>query len=229
MVFGSREGVERLPRTSIPEDLTCRLCEVPVTCKNVAGYQGHMAGRHSVFFEIAPPRDDNARFNALKEREPKAFEDPAELPAWAKLAIIRHEIFGESYADCAESMGKSPQTLATYGKTPAAAKAREQIGEITDIKNLTKLLIESATNDMYMDWLVALKWAKDNRDYKQVHLMMKDIGLQPVLQDAKAMSNKPTTLILNMSAKDLESIETVTSYTIQEAVIEDDDDADGGD
>lgn len=197
----SGSGEPRLPRDQIPEDLTCQLCDAPKAFKNASGYAGHMATCHNVFFEQAerPAWVTNA---GLKEVP----QDPSELPVWAKVAIVKHEMFGETYAAVAEQMGKGHATISKYVATPAGRKAVAQVREMGDVKSLVKLFMESATMHMYADWLMALEWAKQARDHKMVHTMIKDIGLQPILQEAKDRSAAPTTLILNLGTGDIETI-----------------------
>lgn len=216
----------RLARSEIPENLTCDLCSPAVTLRNVAGYQGHMAACHAIRFE---PSDRSAlpvawrTANAAKD----AIEDPAELPVWMKMVIIRHEIYGESYRAICEEIGKSSETVTQYNRTPAAKKVKQQIAEMTSIKSLVQAAMESATVQMYADWLMALEWAKGARDYKMMHTMMKDVGLQPILQEAKQQNSVPTTLVLNLGSATLDQIETKTSYVVMDAIVEAADDADG--
>lgn len=137
-------------------------------------------------------------------------QEPADLPVWAKVAIVKHEMFGESYAQVAEQMGKGATTLSKYVATPAGRKAVAQVKEMGDVKSIVKLFMESGTMHMYADWLMAFEWAKQARDYKMVHTMVKDVGLQPILQEAKQQTNAPTTLILNLGTADLETIKART-------------------
>ena len=215
MAFGKTpvDQRERLSREHIPSDLRCTLCDEPRTYANVAGYQGHMAGTHNVFFEKVARDADNERLQKLSENRSTP-EEPQELPVWAKVAIVKHELFGETYAAVSEQMGKSAATLSAYAKTPAGQKVIAEISEISDVKNLTKLMLDSATMHMYADWLMALEWAKGARDYKMLHTMMKDIGLQPILADAKQASSAPTTLVLNLGTGDLKTIEAKSTVVI---------------
>lgn len=223
---GSEPTPTRLPRTAIPEDLTCRLCDPPVTFKAAIGFQGHTYHKHRVQYE---PRESLPTEGLpLHWTSPAPIpQEPTELPPWAKLAIVRHELFGESYAEVAESMGKSGDTLAKYAKTPAGRKCIEQVAELSDVKMLTRLALESASAHIMMDWLAAFEWAKGARDYKMVHQMAKDVGLQPILQQMRSDADRaagPTTLVLNLGAADLESVVAKTSSTLViDAVVEDDD------
>lgn len=217
--MGSGDLQPRLARTEIPDDLTCVLCSPAVTLRNVAGYQGHMAAAHRIHFE---PSDKSAL--PVAWRSPgaaKDIDDPLELPVWVKMAIIRHEIYGETWKAICEEIGKSHETVVSYTKTKAAAAVRTQIKEMTSVKALVQAAMESATVQMYADWLTALEWAKGARDYKMMHTMMKDVGLQPILQEAKQQNTMPTTLVLNLGTADLRQIETRTAYVV-DAIVEDD-------
>ena len=134
---------ERLPREQIPEDLTCTLCDKPTTFKNVAGYQGHMAAMHAVHFDRAAVDSSDPEQARLAQwrKNDMVPRDPVELPVWAKVAIVKHEMFGETWATCAEQMGKSALTLSAYAKTPAGRKAVAEVRELGgDIKQLVKLI-----------------------------------------------------------------------------------------
>lgn len=213
------DGRDRLPRDQIPDDLTCQLCDPQVTLKNVAGYQGHMAVSHHIFFEQPTKEDIPVHWRNRRDAVP---EDPAQLPVWMKVAIVRHELYGESWERIATEIGKAAETLRIYNKTPAAKKVKEEIGELTDIKSIVKVMMESASLHMYADWLMALEWAKAAKDHKMVHTMIKDIGLQPILQEARQQNVAPTTLILNLASADLKTIEAKTSYVV-DAIVEPDD------
>lgn len=221
--FGEQpQAEERLPLSQVPEDLTCTLCSPPKQMQKLSGYKGHMSSVHGILFEQVQREDQPAYWRQATGEE--APTEPNQLPVWVKMALVRQELYGESATAVCKTMGKGVETLLWYRKTPAAKKAIEEIRAFTDMKTLVKTFMESATAQMYMDWLMALEWAKEARDHKMVHTMIKDIGLQPILKDDRQQTG-PTTLILNLGTNDLKAIEAkslpVEAIVIDADVIED--------
>lgn len=217
--LGSGSDLPRLPASSIPEDLTCTLCDPPVQMTKIGAYKGHMHFKHGIHFEVS---ETTKMIRAAVPKDAERLIEAEDLPVWMKVAIIKHEIFGESYTRVAEEMGKSAATISSYARTPAGIKAIKSVKEMTDMKSLIKVMMEGALTHMYADWLMALEWAKHARDYKMIHTMIKDVGLQPILQDAKNQNSAPTTLILNLGSSDLKTVEAQTAYVV-DAIVEPDD------
>ena len=208
----------RFPYADIPSDLCCRLCDGGAgPFRTQLAYRAHMANKHSVKYEMRISQVERNALAKLKDDPPP--EDPQELLPWHRLAIVKHEIYGQSYAEIAAEHGKGANTLSKIANTPAGKRCIEEIREITSIKGLTKMLLENAQLNMYEDWLVALAWAKDARDYKTMHSMIKDVGLQPTLEQTKK-DERPQTVVINMNSGDLQPLEGKSTFKMIEAEVE---------
>ena len=204
---------DRFPIGDIPSDLICRLCEGGAggPFKNQLAFRSHMNGKHHIKYELRLTQVERNALLKLKDNPPP--QEPQELKAWHRLAIVKHEIYGDSWEAIAEEHGKGGDTLRKIAQTPAGIKCVEEIREITSIKGLTKMLLENAQLNMYEDWLVALDWAKQARDYKTLHSMLKDVGLQPTLEETKR-DERPQTIMITLGSADLQPVATLSSYVI---------------
>jgi len=212
------------PIADIPLDLNCRLCEPQreEPFKNQLAFRAHAAAKHGVKFESKLDVEGRKSLTRVKDKEPP--QTPQELRPWHRLAIVKHEIYGDSWDAIAEEHGKSGHTIREIASTPAGQRAIQEIRELTTIKGLTQMLLENAQLGMFEDWLVALDWAKQARDYKTVHSMLKDVGLQPTLESTKR-DDRPQTIMINLSSGDLDAIQVKQSYTmidVEAEVVEDD-------
>lgn len=186
---------DRLPRSEIPAALICQLCEDELRAFDTElAFRGHMSSKHGVLYE----RDESSMDLEAKRAD---FVDPetlTKLKPYMALAIARHEVYGETWQQVAEQMGKSAGHLAAAARSPAGLEFKAQLQDIVgNPKSIVKMMMDSATLQMYMDWMTALQWAKDARDFKTVHTMLRDVGLQPVLKDLERDAAPPT-LIINM-------------------------------
>lgn len=187
---------ERLSASEIPISLICDLCGA--SWADERAFRGHMAAKHNVLYELTPQSAEVAERIALMT--PAA--ELTKLKPYMALAIARHEVYGESWEAVSETIGKSPGHLSECARSPAG---REFTAHLTDMmgdaKSVVKMLMESATLQMYMDWFAALEWAKTARDHKAVHTMLKDVGLQPVLKELER-DVAPQTLTINITSAD---------------------------
>lgn len=184
-----------------------------------------MATQHGVYYEKAPP---TAKSLALAKypRHAKEMETLEELKPWHCIALARHELYGQPYTEVGKEMKHSAETIKAVAKSPAGkafiAKVTE---ELRDPVKLVKDLMKSDSLEMHLMWLQARDWAFQAKDYEAIHKMAKDIGLQPVLDDAGKTG--PTRIILNMNMQDLGSMPVKTSFSIVEEnpefTVEDDD------
>jgi len=123
-----------------------------------------------------------------------------------------HIMYGMTYKDVCDTIrkGKGANTLSKVANSPAGQEFLEEVlSMVGNTKGLVSMLLESTTLQMYVDWLTALEGAKAANDYKAVHQMIKDIGLQPVLEGAKR-DGGPKTIVINMQSKDATSVEQPT-------------------
>ena len=206
---------DRFPLSDIPRDLVCVLCEDRKTpFKSELAYRAHMASKHQVRYALKITQVERNKLLDLKNNPPP--QEPQELKPWHRLAIVKHEIYGESWDDIAKEHGKSGNTIRDIAKTPAGLKCIDEIREITSIKGLTKMLLENSQLQMFEDWLVAKEWAIQARDYKTLHAMLKDVGLQPTLEQTKK-DDRPQTVVINLGSADLQPVVNKSTYTIVEA------------
>jgi hypothetical protein len=92
--------------------------------------------------------------------------EPHHLPTWAKLALIKHELFGMSWKDAAEEFGKTASTLKKYGLSPIGQSIRKEVREFRDDPiEVAKALLASNAVSVTLDRMTFLEWAKKAGDY----------------------------------------------------------------
>lgn len=186
------------PRSEIPVSLICPLCvDATKSFANELSYRGHMRMKHNIAYERMPESERNG----MSVEQLKGLPDTLELTTlkpYMQLAIARHELYGFSWEEIADDMGRSAQHLSKCARSPAGQAYIASLGDIMgDTKAVVKMLIESAQLGMYADWMAALEMAKGARDYKAIHTMMKDVGLQPMLAETQRDAG-PRTIVINV-------------------------------
>lgn len=133
----------------------------------------------------------------LKERE--------HLSPWHVMAIIYQQLYGVSFREFCNQFraGKGAESLRKVSQSPAAARLKEQIAEITDdVPALIKLAMENHQMTGFGVHLQALQMATQAKDYKAMHQMVKDIAMAPALSKLGKEAEKtppPMTLNLNIA------------------------------
>jgi hypothetical protein len=148
---------------------------------------------------------------ASKERE--------ELRPWHALGLIMHDLYGYTYKEVADRLrnGKGAETLRQVAQSPAGKRLKERVAELIDSPDkIAKLFIQASSLDVTSDFLVALEWAKEARDYRAVYAMTKDLlRIASVSEDSKA-SERPSAVHIHLSGGSLDAPIVKTDYEIVE-------------
>lgn len=119
-------------------------------------------------------------------------EDPADLPGWVKVALIRYELYGYTWQEVAKLAGRSYNSLQKFKKSPAAKKWREITRErLQDPDFIAESLLRAETLGASLDYIWAMDRARELGDYKEVRLAAKDLLASEGLLKTH-QSQKPT-------------------------------------
>lgn len=154
------------------------------------------------------------------------YEERERLTPSLALGIIIHDLYGLTWKEVAERIrdGRGYDNFRRSARSPAGKRLREQIQELADHpKELAKLYMQAQSMDVTVDFLAALQWAKDARDYRAVHSMTKDLlqfaGLRT---DEKKESVSQQAIHIHLDAGSLDTPAVQTSYEVVEADVVDD-------
>ena len=182
----------RRPREDIPSN---HICPEPYCgagpFKSERAFIGHMSGKHRIKYELKRPDLKIMRDNNVT----------TQLKSWHKYALAKHVVYGTPFAKLAEELGKRPQTLTSIAKTAPGQEYMVELESQSDAVSVVRNLLQSESLNMYLDWLLAFGWAKENRDYDAVHRMVKDLGLKGIIGDDSGQV--PTQITVNLSGTDL--------------------------
>lgn len=90
----------------------------------------------------------------------------------------------------------------------------EQVAEIT---------LKAASVNATQDYMTALEWAKEARDYQAVHRMTKDLLDFADVGQKKDSGDGGRTIHIHLDAKDLDSPEVDTEFEVLDAEVLDPD------
>jgi len=150
---------------------------------------------------------DPGRFALLKEGiPPNKREDIKDLPRWVKTALVRKEVYGESYNDAAKALGRTGRTLAQYAYSPAGKRWREQLQRWADNPvELAKAYLSANALNITLDRIFFLEAAKAAGDYEAGDKIARDImdriqGLERRSAQAKGLDLTNMTITVNLGA-----------------------------
>lgn len=131
--------------------------------------------------------------------------------AWHKVAAIRSWL-GETHASIAKSFNRSPATVSSVLKAPAAKNIKAYLDEhYSDPVALAKELAKANALDVTGDWYLALEWAKEARDYEAVAKMTKDLaalgGVQAQAPKQEVETHKTVRIVLDTDTLDAGIVE----------------------
>ena len=208
---------KRLPRTEIPANHACRLCDFQG--KNTQSYLSHAAAKHGLKYELK--EDPTGRMQKWREQRALMDPDAFKLKPWHMVALAKHVVYGDSLSAIAKAQGRSPESLRLAKNCPAGQAYIEQVTQqVSDPKFLVQNLFDAASIKITDDWFQAFRWATEARDYDAVHRMAKDIGLKRVFeQDTR--DDIPTQITINLGSADLAAAQAETTGYIAAEVLED--------
>lgn len=153
----------------------------------------------------------------LRKKYPEARERQ-ELKVWHYHMIAKKYVYGKTWKEVGEEFGKSAQYLSRIANSPAGKEFRAKI-ENMEPEQVAEATIKAASVDATHDFMIALEWAKEARDYKAVRKMTKDLLEFADVGDKGGGDGGGQTIVLNLDASSLESPEVETDYQELEAEV----------
>lgn len=214
-----------LPLASFPDDLYCPFCDPEKEGKKFKtenGLRGHAHGKHAIRWEIPErePKPDAAPYSLMtlpRDRET--------LKPWHMIGIAMHELYGLTWEETGDKMGRGHTVLSQIAHSPAGSAFRERLLELTETPEAVALLLMKANSiNVTADFFAALEWAKDARDYVAVHKMTKDLLTMAGAEERQTADSKTEVreLHIHLDAKDLELPFISSSSQLMEAEVVDD-------
>lgn len=150
---------------STPEGLVpCPFCDL--SFKNSTGLRGHAYNLHGIKWEKKPPAEWIAKAYKVD------LEDLEVLKPWMSMGISMHVMYGWTWEEVATKIGHNVDSLRKVSRSPAGRRLREKLQEMFEQpEQVAKLILMSNQVNATVDYLVALEWAKEARDYNAVARM----------------------------------------------------------
>ena len=174
------DSAERIP---LPPDLKCPSCNSEFT--NQLALRGHAAKLHGIKFEQKGRKPtDKVAIQKLRDNRP----DPLlteKLQPWQILAITQHVLYGVPLGAVVDEIrdGRGKGDINKVARSPAGTALQDRIREIAeDPTAIVKMLLDSQKVNMTAAWFAAFQWAVEAKDHNAVHRMVKEVGLQDMLQ-----------------------------------------------
>ena len=140
------------------------------------------------------------------------------LTPWLILGMAMHDLYGYTYKEVVDKIrgGKGESTLSKSAISPAGKRWRAKIADlVSSPEKLSKVLIQAASLDVTADFIMALEWAKDARDYRAVHSMTKDLlAVAGISGDEKKKPDAPTAVHIHLESKSLDIPAVEMDYEI---------------
>ncbi len=203
-----------LPLGEFPDELRCPWCrdkEDSKTFKTENALRGHAHGKHGIRWEHPEKIEKPDRYALMTQ--PKDRED---LKPWHMIGLAMHELYGLSYEEVGDRLGRGHTVLCDIGRSPAGERFRGRLKELCETPEAVALLLMKANAiNVTADFFAALEWAKEARDYVAVHRMTKDLlVLAGAEESQKEDKGKQTQeLHIHLDARDL-TVPYVTSSMV---------------
>jgi len=147
------------------------------------------------------------------------------LKPWQAVAIVQHELYGMTWKQVAEPLGKSENYLCALGNSPAGQRLRQYVTDMCDQPEaIALMLMKAATVNFTADYMTAIQWAKDAKDYAVLHRMLKDALVLAGAEDRK--NEKATGKVeyhIHLDGGTLDEPKVLTKHEVLEAEVVDDD------
>lgn len=156
---------------------------------------------------------------------PNKREDPSDLPRWVKTALVFKAVDGLTYKEAAARLGKSPQSLGNYGKSPAAKKWLESLFKfIDDPVEMAKAYLRGNALSVTLERMAFLEAAIAAGDYKAGDAIAKDIQEKLGIVSPKIKSEGPAVLNITIGggAVEIPAIEVEWEEVLDKEEKEDD-------
>lgn len=148
-------------------------------------------------------------------------EEVVDLPRWAKLALARTVIYGETYEEAASNFklpnGRqySRSSLEKYGSSPAGRKWKEAVAATTDDPvEMSKALVRASALGVTFDMMWALEQARAANDYKEVGIIGHRLLDRAAVSDQKLdpAVNAPTIVLQIHGNFELTPVEVASTH-----------------
>lgn len=212
-----------LPLADFPDELRCPWCEDGKLFKNESGLRGHAYGKHGLRWEIPP--DDKPNGPLVPYGKMTAPIDRVNLKPWHMIGIAMHELYGLSWTEVGERLGRGHTVLSDIGRSPAGVAFRERLLQLAETPESVALLLMKANSlNVTADFMTALEWAKEARDYAAVHRMTKDLLTLAGAEERQTPETKQNVqeLHIHLDAKDLAAPIVTSTVKVLDADIVDD-------
>lgn len=147
----------------------------------------------------------------------REYEDPADLPRWAKMALVEHVMLGENLETAAKHRGKSRSQLQKYSSSPAGKKWKAEITKIADDPvKLAEMMIRSSIHSVTAEYLAALDTAIQAGDYKEVGVMSRDmLDRMGVTKKKDDVREQKTAIVINLQTTSLDVPTIRSTYQLE--------------
>lgn len=210
-----------LPASQFPADLRCPYCPDQPAFRSSSALRGHAHGKHGIRWEVTkkyPEKLDRATMTKPEERET--------LKPWHMMAIAMHDLFGYTWKEVAKRIGRSESNLQAVAKSPAGRRMREHLSRMVDTpEKVANLLLRATSVGATVDYISAMEWAREARDYDALYRMSKDLlKIAGAEAETKKESSDQQNVAIHIHL-DSNSMEEpfVTSDYIEAEVVEDKD------
>lgn len=161
------------------------------------------------------------RFEKLRQLDTVpnfAKEEPRDLPTWARAALTRMVLYGDSFEDAAAVFNRKPKTLQHYSSSPAGQKWRASLTDATnDPAKMAEMTLGTSALGVTLEYLAALEQARVAGDYHEVGVMSRDIldriGIERKKDPAQ---DKPASIVINLNGVSLEVPTVKASFDLIE-------------
>jgi len=147
------------------------------------------------------------------------------LKPWQAVAITIHELYGKTWKEVGEQFNKSENYMVQIGSSPAGTRLKAYISDMCDKPEaIALMLMKASTVNFTADYLTAIEWAKDAKDYAVLHRMLKDALVLAGAEDRK--NEKATGKVeyhIHLDGGTLDEPKVLTKHEVLEAEVVDDD------
>lgn len=164
---------------------------------------------------------DGRTVQDLRDQYPDTRERET-LKVWHYHAIAKKYIYGLTWEEVGKIFNKSKGYLSSLACSPAGRRFREKIQNM-EPEQIAEITLKAASVNATQDYMMALEWAKEARDYQAVHRMTKDLLDFADVGSKKDQGSGGRTIHIHLDAKDLESPEIETDFQVLDAEVLDED------
>lgn len=215
-----------LPLSDFPSDSRCPWCEDNPQFKTTQGLRGHAHGKHGIRWELPPKKTVERIPDWQSMTEPK---DRESLKPWHMIGIAMHEVYGLTWDEVADRVGRGKSTLPAVASSPAGQWFRKRLHELFDEpEQIARLLLQANSINATADFLLAMQWAKEANDYDAVGRFAKDLIKMSGGLESSGSGSGGNEIHIHLGGGEAQLLspteEITTSYEVVEAELDEDED-----